>query len=229
MTDSIHHFLSLEPDLGGVNIVLIAKECLPGKVKTRLHPPLSLEGAARVAAASIQDTLLALDTLPAKRRVLLFDGVTPPPGTDAYEVLPQVSGGLDERLAAMFDEMEGPTLLVGMDTPQLTAELLTVVCEEWPDDVDAWFGPANDGGFWALALSNPDGSLLRGVPMSQDDTGAEQLKRLYGAGLTVEFLATLVDVDTIDDAKKVATHIPHSEFAKTVREELLNDKDEQAA
>ena len=38
-------------------LVVIAKETIPGKVKTRLHPPLSLEQAADVAAAAIQDTL----------------------------------------------------------------------------------------------------------------------------------------------------------------------------
>ena len=59
-------------------IVVIAKECLPGRVKTRLHPPLSLEQAAALAAASLDDTLGALAALPATRRILAFDGVIAP-------------------------------------------------------------------------------------------------------------------------------------------------------
>jgi uncharacterized protein len=197
-------------------LVVIAKECLPGRVKTRLHPPLSLEQAARVAAASLADTLEAVASLPATRRILLFDGVNAPAGSEAYEIVPQVAGGLDRRLAAVFDLVDEPTVLIGMDTPQLTAAMLQPVFAEWPVSVDAWFGPANDGGFWALALREPSGVLLRGVPMSQDDTGAHQLRRLAQNGLLVEFLPELVDVDTIADARAVARVAPDGRFARVL-------------
>ncbi|TFC84080.1 DUF2064 domain-containing protein [Cryobacterium cheniae] len=204
-------------------IVVIAKECLPGRVKTRLHPPLSLEQAAELAAASLDDTLGALAALPATRRILAFDGVNAPLAAAGYEILPQVEGTLDLRLAAVFDACEGPTLLVGMDTPQITSALLEPVFTDWTDDVDAWFGFANDGGFWALALNDPAaaqirgaqirGDLIRGVPMSRDDTGALQLKRLTDAGLRVNLLPTLTDVDSIDDAHRVAGIAPTGGFA----------------
>ncbi len=83
------------------------------------------------------------------------------------EVVPQCAGGLDERLAGAFAGCDGPALLIGMDTPQVTPELLTVDFA----DCDAWFGPAADGGFWALGLADPDPGLLRGVPMSTPHTG----------------------------------------------------------
>lgn len=194
-------------------IVLIAKEALPGKVKTRLHPPLSLEAAAELAAAAIADTLAAIAAVPATRRVLLFDGVEVPPGSEGYDVMNQVAGDLDVRLGAMFDECDGPTVLIGMDTPQVTAEMIAPMFEPWPPGVDAWFGPASDGGFWALALANPDGDLVRGVPMSRDDTGSIQLQRLRDAGLTVRELPELTDVDTIDDAIAVARDAPLTRFA----------------
>ncbi|TFC86093.1 DUF2064 domain-containing protein [Cryobacterium sp. TMT3-29-2] len=199
-------------------IVVIAKECLPGRVKTRLHPPLSLEQAAELAAASLDDTLAALAALPATRRILAFDGVIAPLAAAGYEILPQVEGTLDVRLAAVFDACEGPTVLVGMDTPQLTSAQLEPVFTDWTDDVDAWFGFADDGGFWALALNDladarVRGDLIRGVPMSRDDTGALQLKRLTDAGLRVSLLPTLTDVDTIDDAHRVAEIAPTGGFA----------------
>lgn len=197
-------------------LVLIAKETLPGKVKTRLHPPLSLEQAAELAAAAIQDTLSAAAAIPATRRILLFDGNLLPPGSEEYDVMTQVPGGLDVRLGAMFDECEGPTALIGMDTPQLTPELLAPMFDEWPAEVDAWFGPATDGGFWALALARPDGDLLRGVPMSRGDTGSIQLQRLERAGLRVAMLPALTDVDTIENAREVAGSAPHGRFATTL-------------
>jgi len=197
-------------------LILIAKETIPGRVKTRLHPALSLEQAATLAAVSIQDTLTAVAALPATRRVLLFDGTNTPPNTSGWDVVPQTTGNLDERLAAIFDAMSGPTVLIGMDTPQLTAADLAPVFDGSRPDVDAWFGPATDGGFWALGMKNPRGDLIRGVPMSRDDSGIVQLFRLHSAGLTVGLLPQLTDVDTIDDAWIVADAAPDSLFAATL-------------
>lgn len=197
-------------------LVLIAKEPLPGKAKTRLHPPLTLEQAAQVAEAAIDDTLRALRPLPATRRILLFDGAVRPPGSEEYELLPQVGGTLDLRLGAAFDAGDGPMILVGMDTPQLTAAHLAPAFERW--DVDAWFGPASDGGFWALGMREPRGDLIRGVPMSTERTGADQLDRLLSAGLTVGMLPQLDDVDTISDARLVAALAPATRFARVLRE-----------
>lgn len=202
-----------------VSVVVIAKECLPGKAKTRLAPALGPDGAARVAAASLADTLATVRHLPVTDRVLLYDGVVLPDGVDGWSVLPQVDGGLDERLAAMFDAMTGPTLLVGMDTPQLAPVHLAPVLRE--PEREAWFGPAADGGFWGLYLREPRGDLLRGVPMSQDDTGAVQLQRLRSAGLDVGLLDELLDVDTIDDADTVARGLPASRFARALHAERL--------
>jgi glycosyltransferase A (GT-A) superfamily protein (DUF2064 family) len=198
-------------------LIVLAKECLPGKVKTRLHPPLTLEQAAELAAASLDDTLAAAASLPATRRILAFDGHEVPADAVGYEVVTQVDGGLDERIGAIFDECTEPAVLIGMDTPQVSATVLAPVFEPWPDDVDAWFGPAADGGFWALALRHPHGDLIHGVPMSRADTGARQLERLQAAGLRVRMLPTLTDVDHIQDAYVVAELAPHSGFAATLR------------
>ena len=197
-------------------IVLIAKEPLPGKVKTRLHPALSYEQAAELAAASIDDTLATLAQLPATRRILAFDGERIPCAAAGYEVLPQSAGTLDQRLGAIFDYAEGPTILVGMDTPQVAVSDLAAAFKAWPTGLDAWFGPANDGGFWALGMARPTGDLIRGVPMSQDDTGAIQFSRLRQAGLSVGLLPRLTDVDEIADAHEVASLAPSTLFASTL-------------
>ncbi|MES2094445.1 MAG: DUF2064 domain-containing protein [Actinomycetota bacterium] len=197
-------------------LVIIAKECVPGRVKTRLHPPLSLEQAAELASASLSDTFRAVSTLEASRRILLFDGNLLPLGSEPYDVRHQVNGELDSRLGAIFDECVGPTVLVGMDTPQLEAATLASLFGVWPTDFDAALGFANDGGYWMIAMAEPDGSLIRGIPMSRHDTGKRQLDRLTEAGLRVKLLPELVDVDTIDDARLVAGLAPHTEFARTL-------------
>ena len=107
-----------------------------------------MEGAATIAAASLADTLAAARQVPADRRILYLrrrPGATSP--HVGFEVIAQPDGSLDERLAAIFDRLDEPTLLIGMDTPQLrTGDL------RWPAGTDAVVGLADDGGFWALGM-----------------------------------------------------------------------------
>ncbi|WP_369191763.1 DUF2064 domain-containing protein [Streptomyces sp. R08] len=190
-------------------LLVIAKEPLPGRVKTRLTPPFTPEEAAALAEASLVDTLHVVLATPARRRVLVLAGAPGPWLPPGFDVVPQCDGGLDERLAAAFAGCDGPALLIGMDTPQVTPELLTVDFT----DCDAYFGPAEDGGFWALGLADPDPALLRGVPMSTPTTGAVQRARLTAAGLRVRDLPSLRDVDTAHDAELVAAEAPEGRFA----------------
>ncbi|MEU9060800.1 DUF2064 domain-containing protein [Streptomyces sp. NPDC048430] len=202
------------PPAGATTLLVIAKEPVPGRVKTRLTPPFSPGEAAELAAAALEDTLRTVLTLPALRRVLVLEGRPGPWMPRGYDVLPQSEGALDERIAAAFGTCTGPALLIGMDTPQITPSLLAPALSPggW-DGCDAWFGPAEDGGFWALGLAAPDPGVVRGVPMSRPDTGEIQRARLTGAGLTVRDLPQLRDVDTAEDALHVAAAAPHGRFA----------------
>jgi hypothetical protein len=193
--------------------MVVAKSPRPGLVKTRLTPALTPGTAASLAEAALADTLDAVLATRAARRVLVLDGPVGewlPPGVD---VVPQVPGGLDERLAGALRAATGPVLLVGMDTPQVTPMLLTVDWQGADAGVDAVFGPAADGGFWALGLRRPDPALVSGVPMSRPDTGRHQRDRLVSAGLRVVDLPVLRDVDTVDDIPAVAELAPGSRFA----------------
>ncbi|OII62716.1 glycosyltransferase [Streptomyces sp. CC53] len=192
-------------------LLVIAKEPVPGRVKTRLTPPFTPQEAARLAEAALADTLAAAAAAPVARRVLVLDGRPGPWVPPGFEVVPQAAGGLDERLAAAFAGADGPALVIGMDTPQVTPGLLLQGLDF--TSADAWFGPAEDGGFWALGLAAPDPELLRGVPMSVPETGREQRRRLTDAGLTVRDLPVLRDVDRADDARAVAALAPGGRFA----------------
>lgn len=202
-------------------VVVIAKECLPGRVKTRLTPPFTPADAARLAAASLDDTLATVAALSVGRRVLYFDGTEPPAAARGFDILAQSGGGLDARLADVFDALAEPTLLVGMDTPQLAAEhvaaALMALESPHPAAPDAWIGPAADGGFWALAMREPRGDLIRGVGMSRADTGAVQRRRLERAGLRIGTLPVLADVDTAAEASVIAAAAPGTRFAREFR------------
>lgn len=192
-------------------VIVLAKECVPGRVKTRLTPPFTSEEAAALAAASLADTIEAASRVRADRHLLWFQGRAPR-GT-GFEIGAQPAGGLDERIAAAFDAVQGRAVLVGMDTPQLDAEVLQSVLDD--EGAEAWFGRAHDGGFWALGLDRwpRRGDLVRGVPMSTEHTGAAQLMRLHAAGLRVRQLPALTDFDHVDEAMLVAAEAPESRFA----------------
>ncbi|MEV7214435.1 DUF2064 domain-containing protein [Kitasatospora cineracea] len=209
-------------------LLVIAKAPVPGRVKTRLSPAFTPEQAAGLAEAALADTLAALALVPAGRRLLVLDGV---PGRwlpAGWEVLPQVGGGLDRRLAAAFAHAarlapRAPALLVGMDTPQIDpAALAAPLSAAERPGIDAWFGPAEDGGFWAFGLARPTSALaarlLHGVPMSTVGTGRHLLDRLAADGLTVRELPTLLDVDGPADAARVAALAPGTRFAARQRE-----------
>ena len=200
-----------------VQLLVLAKEPVAGQVKTRLCPPLTPQGAACVAAAALEDTLAAVRQVDVVRRVLVLEGTYAAAG---FVVQRQRGGPMSSRLAAAFDDAERmPTLLIGMDTPQLTPDLLREVVEALRVH-PAVLGMAADGGWWALGLQDPDGALLRDIPTSQEDTGALQLARLVRHGLAVHALPVLRDVDTIADARAVADLAVGSRFAAELAAQL---------
>jgi rSAM/selenodomain-associated transferase 1 len=200
-----------------VAIIVIAKAPAPGRTKTRLCPPCTPDEAAALAEAALTDTLQAVAATPVARRVIALDGE---PGgwlPDAWEIVRQRGNGLDERLANAFEDVGGPALVIGMDTPQVTPALLRASARRLvADGVDAVLGPTTDGGFWALGLRTPDPGLLLGVPMSVPHTGRAQHERLLADGLRVAVLPELRDVDRIADARAVAAFAPHGRFARAL-------------
>lgn len=207
-----------------LTVAVIAKECLPGRVKTRLSPPLTPQRAAGLAQLSLSRTLDTVRHLPVRERLLVMEGTPADADTKNFTVVSQSSGGLDERLAAICDAVTGPLLIIGMDTPQFSIGDVAPLLQDWATPIavhEAWMGPATDGGFWALAIRHPVGELIRGVPMSTGTTGASQLARLCAAGLHVGMLPELRDMDHFSDALEIAAAIPGTGFAHAVDEAAL--------
>jgi uncharacterized protein len=200
-----------------VALVVIAKEPLPGKAKTRLSPPCTPSQAATLAEAALLDTLDAVARTPTHRRVLVLDGSPRRWRRPGLDVIPQRGVGLGERLAAAFEDVAEPALLVGMDTPQLTPRLLLDGMRALASpDVDAVLGRAVDGGYWTIGLKRGGSEAFAGVPMSCAATWTRQRARLHELGFSVHDHRHLRDVDTIEDACLVARAAPGSRFASSL-------------
>jgi uncharacterized protein len=198
-------------------VIVIAKAPVPGRVKTRLCPPCTAEQAADLARAALADTLETVSQTRASARVLALDGAPGPWIPDGFVIVPQLGHGLGERLANAFSAVTGPAVLVGMDTPQLTADDLDGVLETLHErNADAVLGLAADGGWWTLGLHRADPRVFVDVPMSTSFTGRAQLSRLLALGLRTVMVRELRDVDTFADARAVAAAAPGSRFATTL-------------
>jgi hypothetical protein len=201
-------------------VLVFAKAPTPGRVKTRLCPPCTVEQAALVAAAALRDTLDAVDdAMGASRRVLVVDhpsaGGAPDEDTvdtplwprPGWDVVGQREGGLGERIGHAFVDtaVDGwSSLLIGMDTPQVTGALLASSAAML-HGAGAVLGPAADGGWWLLGLHDPSwASMLAAIPTSRPDTGDRTRAALAAAGLAVTTAPSLRDVDTAADARAVA-------------------------
>lgn len=199
----------------GECLIVIAKAPVAGRSKTRLCPPCTPEQAAALARAALEDTLAAVLATPARRRVIVLEGEPGPWLPAGFDVIPQRGDGLEERLAAAFEDVGEAAFLVGMDTPQLVAADLTAGLDALAG-APSVYAPSEDGGYWGIGLRTADRAVFEGVPMSEDDTGEKQRARLVALGLGVADLPPLLDVDTIADARVVAALAPDTRFARAL-------------
>lgn len=221
--------------VGAPRALVVAKAPVPGEAKTRLAAAVGPDAAAHLAAAALLDTVDACTRAygPGRCHLALAGALVDSPYADdigaavtGWHVFPQRGEGFAERLVAAHadarEHLDGGgsdalVVQVGMDTPQLTPDLLHEVASG-ANGHDAVLGPADDGGWWVLALRDPTAAeVLSGVPMSRPDTGRRTRTALAARGLRVGEARVLRDVDTADDAASVARETPGTRFAHAWR------------
>jgi uncharacterized protein len=209
----------LRPEIA-VTVLVVAKAPVPGLAKTRLAASVGDAAAADIAAAALLDTLDAVARAPVAVRIVAMTGELTAASRSAeiadrlgdFTVIDQRGDDFAERLAnAHVDAARVgglPVLQIGMDTPQVTAELLAQ-CADALVGAEAVLGLARDGGWWVLGVAEPESAeCLRSVPMSTPATGAVTLAALRDTGLDVRLLTELADVDTVDDVQEVRRACP---------------------
>jgi glycosyltransferase A (GT-A) superfamily protein (DUF2064 family) len=211
-----------------VTLLVVAKAPEPGRAKTRLAATVGDRVAADIAAAALLDTLDALAAAPAASRVVALTGDLDAAAAaaqirqrlESFTVIEQRGDDFADRLAnAHTDAATGfPVLQIGMDTPQVTADLLAG-CARSLLGAPAVLGPAVDGGWWVLGVQDPAmAECLRAVPMSQPDTGELTWKALHDNGIDVIAVDWLADFDVADDVAAVREACgPASRFARATR------------
>jgi glycosyltransferase A (GT-A) superfamily protein (DUF2064 family) len=216
-------------------VLVTAKAPVPGRAKTRLGAAVGAVVAADLAAAALLDTVTAATAAFPGRCHLALDGDLAAAARSAqirealagWHVFAQCDGTFGERLAhahrTVAEHGPGAVVQVGMDTPQVTVAALHEAASAvgrgaGAGGADAALGPAEDGGWWVLALA--DGRRARAltdVEMSRSDTCAATRRALVAGGAAVTTVGRLRDVDTVADAAAVALAAPGTRFARAWR------------
>ena len=214
-----------------VTLVVIAKAPVAGLAKTRLAVAVGDRAAADIAAATLLDTLDAVDATPVDARVVALTGDLGQASSSRQirsrlndlHVVEQRGDDFSARLANAIADAAAvagarPVLLIASDTPQVTAGLLAE-CAQALLETDVVFGLARDGGWWVLGVTEPDmADCLNAIPTSRSDTGPATLEALRDKGLAVTLVSELSDVDTVDDVEIVrADCAPDSRFVHAIK------------
>ncbi len=215
-----------------VTVLVVAKAPEPGRAKTRLAATVGEHVAADIAAAALLDTLDAVAAVPVAARVVALTGDLNGAARadeirrrlESYTVIGQRGDDFADRLANAHADAHArsgghPVLQIGMDTPQVTADLLAD-CARRLLEAPAVLGLACDGGWWVLGVRTPaSAQCLRTVAMSRSDTGELTLKALNDNGIDVTQVPLLADFDVVGDVEAVRGACAlDSRFARATRE-----------
>lgn len=202
----------------GFTALVVAKAPVPGLAKTRLATAIGEQAAADIAAAALLDTLQSVTASRASTRIVALTGELGDSmrrkeisaALDDFIVIEQRGRGLADRLINAHADAGaisgGPIVQIGMDTPQMSADLLSRAAIALRCSTrTAVLGLARDGGWWILGVQHAgDVAAIAQVPMSRPDTGDRTRAAFAHVGLRISPLPILRDVDYADDLEPVA-------------------------
>lgn len=194
-------------------LAIFAKTPIPGLVKTRLTPSLSPEEAAELYRCMLMDTIARARTLQVD--TLIFhqgDQLFFQEEAGGLPLIPQHAGGLGIRLETAFSTLSllgyGPRVVIGSDAPDLPLFYIEEAFRLLEGGSEVVFGPAEDGGYYLVALGGAHGALFTDIPWSGPDVLARSLQRVCEAGLSSSLLPSWYDVDAIADLSRPGLRDP---------------------
>ncbi len=183
-------------------LVIFVKAPRPGQVKTRLASSIGAEEAAKAYELLAGRLFQNLEELPDVELRFTPDDAGDelrPWLREGWTLAPQGRGDLGDRLHSAFLSAFAAgcekVAIIGSDCPDVTA---VDIRETWTrlHNRDLVLGPATDGGYWLIALKRPCADLFRNIAWSTDQVLAQTIAAGTDAGLRIERLRRLTDIDT---------------------------------
>ncbi|GAA6208893.1 TIGR04282 family arsenosugar biosynthesis glycosyltransferase [Cognatishimia sp. WU-CL00825] len=184
-------------------LVVMVKEPLPGRVKTRLGRDMGMTGSAWWFRHQVAGLLRRIES-PKWETIL---AVAPDAEGMQSRVWPahlprvaQGGGNLGDRMARIFrSAAPGPVCIIGADIPGINQQCINLAFQ-WLGNHDAVFGPAPDGGYWLVGMKRIGAispRLFDGVRWSSEFALADSMATM--TGLRIAKTTVLRDVDTVSD------------------------------
>jgi rSAM/selenodomain-associated transferase 1 len=204
-------------------LALFAKAPVPGQVKTRLCPPLSPAGAAKLYEAMLLDVLDQHRKLPRGDRVVAY---APEDALDWFRrhvrsefgLLPQKGTSLGERMADLFGVQHGKgfdrIVLRGTDSPTLPIERVEQAFDLL-ENKDLVLCPDLDGGYNLIGLRTPHDELFA-LEMSRTTVLEQTIAKAAEERLTYALLPEHYDVDTAEDLDRLEPDLSESRTPRTL-------------
>lgn len=188
------------------SLIVFAKAPRPGKVKTRLAADVGADEATRIYRS------MGRQIVDAVRGGRYSVRIHHDPPEAAHEVAAwlgarslsfhaQTAGDLGARMADAFEQCFGEAdevCIIGTDAPSVSRETIDEAFDGLATS-DLVIGPAEDGGYYLLALRRPCPALFDGIAWSSPEVLDATLARANEAGFSVHQLARQTDVDTLAD------------------------------
>lgn len=194
-------------------LVVFAKAPRSGAVKTRLIPLLGETGAAALHTRLVEHALATACASGVGPVELCCAPDTDDPFFDycraryAISLAVQAEGDLGARMQHAFARTlpaAQQVIVIGSDSPALTASHLRQAALVLADGADAVLIPTEDGGYALIGLNRCDSALFHGIEWSSAAVMATTRERLLGLGWTWRELETLWDVDRPEDYRRLA-------------------------
>jgi uncharacterized protein len=191
----------------------MAKAPVPGLVKTRLIPAIGAHAAAvlqeRLTERAVA-TALAADIGPLT--LWCAPDLTHASFQDLAARLPvvlrqQPDGDLGARMLGAIGAQNGPTLVIGIDCPAFTAEVLRAAAKALAE-AEVVLVPAEDGGYVLIGARAAHPRLFDGIAWGTESVLQETRARIAILGLKAIELPALWDVDTEADLARCEKMFP---------------------
>ena len=189
-------------------LIIFAKQPVPGEVKTRMVPPLSLHQAARLYHLMLTDILGSTESLTEVDRFIFYSGGD---STERHfhelfpglPLCPQQGADLGRKMEAAFRSVFAmgyrTVAIIGSDSPDLPLSYIEDAFHLLENGrTQAVFGPAEDGGYYLLAMKSLYSELFYGIKWSSGQVLRESLVKAESAGIEAAMLPLWYDLDTFE-------------------------------
>jgi hypothetical protein len=188
-----------------IQVVILCKAPVPGKVKTRLLAQFSPEQAAEIHAAMVKTTIGKVARIFPDACLAADEPGHPFFSGLGLKIIGQGEGDLGDRLShlllRLFRRGCDGILFLGTDSPHMPESRLRGAAEALRT-VDLVIGPVEDGGYDLIGLKEMCPDVFADIDWGSDRVLTQTLERAKASGLKVLCLDTGFDIDVPADLKR---------------------------